>query len=82
MTKSPTAIVADLGADLFDDADELVADAMRLVVAVTPRYGQRSEPQTQAATTRTMASAPVESDGIGNLFDADVTGAWMTVASM
>ena len=44
-------------ADRLDDADELVADAVRRrAVGVTPRYGHRSEPHTQAATTRTMAS--------------------------
>ena len=73
MTKSPGRRV-DLGADLLDDADELVPDAMRLAWSVTPRYGHRSEPHTQAATTRTMAS-PGSWTWIGDVFESDVAGA-------
>ena len=51
-------------------------------VGVTPRYGHRSEPHTQAATTFTMASPPVESTGSGTVSTRMSRGAWMIVASM
>ena len=51
-------------------------------VGVMPRYGHRSEPHTQAATTFTMASPPVESTGSGTVSTRMSRGAWMIVASM
>ena len=65
----------DVGADLLDDAAVLVADrrAARAILSI-PRYGHRSEPQTQVATVRTIASVGSTIGGIGSLFDAYVTG--------
>jgi len=53
----------DVGADVLDDADELVADrpdgVRRLdptACGDSPRWYHRSEPHTQPSTTRTIAS--------------------------
>ena len=49
-------------------------------VSVTPRYGQRSEPHTQAATTRTTASVGRRISGSGTSSTRMSRGAWMRVA--
>ena len=59
--------------DLLDDADALVADRRaRRRSSFSPRYGHRSEPQMQPATTLTMASVGRGDRRVGDVGDADV----------
>ena len=82
MTKSPTAMVRTSGPTSSTTPTNSWPMRRGFLVGVMPRYGHRSEPQTHAATTRTMASPPVERTGSGTSSRRTSRSPWITVASM
>ena len=67
ITKSPTAILTTSSPTASTTPTNSWPMRRGARVGVMPRYGQRSEPQTQALTTLTIASSPVESTGSGTV---------------